>query len=474
MAVRPQEAATDNRPGSPTCPGWLLRLDDPSPRRVLFAGVPDPAAASWFAHRGARVDVVDPDLPVPEPADLLVLDAAATRGGGVLQEPAWLAGIRAVVLAGPPGAAWTRALAASGLATIRPAGGEHRKRLGRRTTGGVHVAVRQGSAATSLPTWLDRVVASAVPGAHGTSWDLRVPSAYPSQKAVARVGTSSVDEPALVVKVTRHPRFNLRLENESLALAALHRRGGEVATRVPVERSTAQVAGMAASVQEAIAGQPFLDRSALVASCPVAADAVRAITDLGAATHHAPQEPSPFEALRDVLDAFLDQQRPDRATAAFLIDQVAQLLVEPPPTVLFHGDLGTWNLLVDQDDRVRILDWESAELHGPPLWDLFYFLRSFAVRAGRRRGLDRGHAIGRHLLGSSPIAHQAAGWVDAYCWRLGIERHLAEPLFHTCWMHRAVKEQRRLGDGRPGHYGPLCLRMVEQRDAPGLRRLVGR
>jgi len=178
--------------------------------------------------------------------------------------------------------------------------------------------------------------------------------------------------------------------------------------------------------------------------------------------------------LPGLVATFVDQQQPPASTAAFLEEQVAMLLAEPPPTVAFHGDLGTWNLLVDQDDRVRILDWESAELHGPPLWDLYYFLRSFAVRSGRRRGLDRSRAIGRHLLGSSPIAHQAAAWVGAYCRRLGIAPQLTEPLFHICWMHRAVKERRRLHDGEPGHYGQLCLRMVEHRDAPSLRRLTAR
>jgi Ser/Thr protein kinase RdoA (MazF antagonist) len=489
MAVRPPAAAIDNRPGSATCPGWLLCLDDPAPGRVLFVGLPDPAIVAWFQEQGARAEVIGPADRPPAPPDVLVLDAAATRSAhGPLLDPVWLAGTGAVVLARTPSGAWARALTKAGLGTIRLDGRERRRHPGHRSGGQVHVAVptrRDGGAAggAPLPSWLHRVVTSAVPEVRCRSWDLRVPTAYPSQKAVARVNTSPVTDDALVVKVTRHPRFNARLENESDALRTLHRRGGEIATRIPVERGRTEVAGMAATVQDAILGQPFLEASALVAHCPVAEDAVRAITDLGAATHRAPdglglrrgpEEASSLDGLRYLLHAFLDQQQPSRSTAAFLTDQVGQLLVDPPPTVLFHGDLGTWNLLVDEDERVCILDWESAEIHGPPLWDLFYFLRSYAVRAGRRRGLDRSHAIGRHLLGSSPIAHQAAAWVEAYCWRLGIEGRLVEPLLHTCWMQRAVKEQQRLGEGRPGHYGPLCLQMVEQRDAPGLRRLLGR
>ena len=435
----------------------------------------------WFEERGAAISQIDPVTgPRPDPPDLLVLDAAASRGRAAAPGPGLAprhrsggAGTRA------PDHEWTRALGAAGLTTLRPCGPAVRRGPGRRSVPVPHVrgagtrgAGRVGNGPP--PSWLTDLVRTAVPSARCTSWSLRVPSAYPSQKAVALVRAVGLTRQDLVVKVTRHPRFNNRLQNEAAALAAIERRGGAIAARVPAVRAIEPVAGLAAIVQDAIDGRPFLDRSSLRAGCPLADDAVRAITDLGAATHHTAGPSDGGDALRSLLASFLDQQRPSPSVASFLTDQVDLLVADPPARVLFHGDLGTWNLLVDQDERVRILDWESAEMAGPPLWDLWYFIRSFAVRAGRRRGLDRNHAIGRHLLGSSPIAYQAAAWVERYCCRLGIPRHLIEPLLHTCWMHRAVKERARLAPGEPGLYGPLCLRMVEHRDAPGLRRLVGR
>ena len=36
--------------------------------------------------------------------------------------------------------------------------------------------------------------------------------------------------------------------------------------------------------------------------------------------------------------------------------------------------------------RPAFLDWEAAELHGMPLWDLFYFARSVAVGVARACG----------------------------------------------------------------------------------------
>ncbi|WP_426573902.1 phosphotransferase [Aquihabitans sp. McL0605] len=493
----------DNRPGAPACPPWLFHLDDPAPASVLFVGSPAPGIAEWFREQGAVVEVVQaadvggraaPEL--PPPAELLVLGhEASSAASGPLHETAWLGRTGAVVLARRPEGAWVDALAQADLGTIRAVGPEQPAGRRRAHARRPHVATRTAAPDRTAPGWLDAVVAGAIARAAATrgepaldpagrpvdlpavapaaTWSLHVPSAYPSQKAIARVHLAEPEPRDLIVKLTRHPRFNARLQNEAGALDSIEHRGGVVAERIPQVVATMEVAGLTASVHEAIAGHPFLHRSTLRVDCPLAADAVAAITELGAATVRVLPPVNGDHALHDLHRRFVERQHPSVATAAFLADQVALLADEPMAGVLFHGDLGTWNLMVDEHERVRILDWESAELPGPPLWDLFYFTRSFAVRAGRRRGLDRNRAIGRHLLGSSTINHQAAQWVEQYRARLGIEPHLVEPLLHTCWMHRAVKEQSRLPEGDTGHYGPLCVRMVEHRNAPGLRRLVG-
>ena len=49
---------------------------------------------------------------------------------------------------------------------------------------------------------------------------------------------------------------------------------------------------------------------------------------------------------------------------------------DPVPGVPYDERLGR---VPNEDGRVVFLDWEAAEARGMPLWDLFYFLRSFAV-----------------------------------------------------------------------------------------------
>lgn len=60
-----------------------------------------------------------------------------------------------------------------------------------------------------------------------------------------------------------------------------------------------------------------------------------------------------------------------------------------------------------------------------------------------------------------------------YCERTGLSSDLIEPLFYTCWRHRALKEATRLPLDRleKGHYVRLLRLCIERRSAPVLRRL---
>ncbi|MCG3119534.1 MAG: hypothetical protein ALAOOOJD_01964 [bacterium] len=60
-----------------------------------------------------------------------------------------------------------------------------------------------------------------------------------------------------------------------------------------------------------------------------------------------------------------------------------------------------------------------------------------------------------------------------YCERVNLDKRLIEPLFYTCWMHRALKEATRLSPANleKGHYVSLLRLCIEQRQAPGFTRL---
>ena len=70
---------------------------------------------------------------------------------------------------------------------------------------------------------------------------------------------------------------------------------------------------------------------------------------------------------------------------------------------------------------------------------------------------------------------EVRSWVTRYREATDLDPELVEPLFYTCWMHRALKEATRLHPARleEGHYASLLFRCIEQRDMPGMRRLLG-
>ena len=56
---------------------------------------------------------------------------------------------------------------------------------------------------------------------------------------------------------------------------------------------------------------------------------------------------------------------------------------------------------------------------------------------------------------------------ERYRERVDVPAELVEPLFYTCWMHRALKESTRLAAGNleRGHYFSVLNACIEQREA---------
>jgi hypothetical protein len=135
-----------------------------------------------------------------------------------------------------------------------------------------------------------------------------------------------------------------------------------------------------------------------------------------------------------------------------------------------------WNAIWTRAGRVAFLDWEAAEPEGVPLWDLFYFLRSYGMQAspsrGRRDWLEKS---ARHFRAETALHGLFADAVRRAAASTRLPGELVTPLFFTCWMHRALKEATRLR-GRAlaqGRYFGLLRLFLERREEPGLRRLLG-
>jgi hypothetical protein len=83
-------------------------------------------------------------------------------------------------------------------------------------------------------------------------------------------------------------------------------------------------------------------------------------------------------------------------------------------------------------------------------------------------------ALSRRLLDSGPLQTVLGSAIAAYRERVPVPTDAVLPLFHTCWMHRALKEATRLPANRlhAGHYVGLLLRGIEQQRRGRLCPLV--
>jgi phosphotransferase family enzyme len=324
----------------------------------------------------------------------------------------------------------------------------------------------------------------AIAAAAGTPVDdcrvgLVAPPDYPSRKAILFLLEPGADAPRYVVKLTRDPAFNDRLENEWRVLSLLADAGIGDADTVPRPVFLGHEAGLAVLGETSVAGTPFRQRTTATADCPLAWSGIAWLEELAAATADRAVAGNAAIAagLRQLLDRFTELYGPtpdERAVLAALVERVAGCAA-PMPLVFQHGDPGTWNLLVTGDGRPAFLDWEAAEPQGMPLWDLFYFVRSFGItvaRAGGTRSSQK--AFAEQFLADTPMSRGLADLVERHCARIDLDRTLVEPLFYTCWMHRALKEAMRLGPEElsRGRYFSLLRMCLARRDAPALRRVL--
>jgi hypothetical protein len=342
---------------------------------------------------------------------------------------------------------------------------------------------RAGSLSTlrggAPPAYVREIAAAAGVDVTGCTAGLSAPSEYASRKAILFLFDGpAATAPRWVVKLTRERHLNARLENEWAALTCLRDAGIGDAATLPRPAFAGEHAGLALVGETAVEGAPLRTRTSATADCPLAGAGLRWLLDLGersaAPSAGAGDVAAALGDLRDRFEAIYDLAPAERTALDGLLDRIAA--AGPIPLVFQHGDPGTWNVLVTAAGRPVFLDWEAFERRGMPLWDALYFARSHAVTVGRAAGArDAMQAIHRGWLQDGPLMGDLASAVAAHCAAIGLQRDLVEPLFVTCWMHRALKEAGRLTPGRlqRGHYAALLRLALEQRDAPGLQRLYG-
>jgi hypothetical protein len=322
------------------------------------------------------------------------------------------------------------------------------------------------------PAYLRQIAIAAGISIDQHRWGLSARGEYRSRKVLFFLFDRAAETPEYIVKMTRDPALNSRLENEGRALEWLAEHGIGDRETLPQVVFQGHHHELAIVGETVIDGVPFEQRSGGTADCPLAGAAAAWLTELGTATADT-SAASPLqvaEALGTLFERFAQIYTLTPRQHDFLADQIATIGRSRSriPLVFQHGDPGTWNIWVTPNGRVAFLDWEAAEPQGMPLWDLFYFVRTYgawAMRAGSSGDIMKGFA--GQFLSASPFQRLLIAATDHYRARVGIPAELVEPLFYTCWMHRALKESTRLtaGNLERGHYFSVLNACIEQRAA---------
>jgi hypothetical protein len=290
---------------------------------------------------------------------------------------------------------------------------------------------------------------------HG--WAMLAPGRYRTKKVVLLLFPPGAPAPTLVCKLTRDPACNPRLDAEWEALLHL-RNAPAVRTPTPLLRGEAQ--GLAAVGIGFVEGRSLTSFDPRRDPRPYAAT-LEALGEFAVNFRGPRLAPTTTAVVLDsLLDGYEATYRPSAELLRRLREHVETISrsAAPFPTVLQHGDSGAWNVLVDRGERVTILDWESWDPSGVPLWDLLYLGRSAAVRGARAGGQrDRLAALDDQLREGSPVLRMVGRQVASVSEVLGLDPAVRLPLLQLCWVHRAMKEASRLPPHRlsRGHYHQL-------------------
>ena len=234
---------------------------------------------------------------------------------------------------------------------------------------------------------------------------------------------------------------------------ALDRLGAEARTAavdVPAVLATGTRAGLSLIVETPVAGSPA---PGLLRESPArAAELLRGLFRWLEAWNAATAAPRPFRRADGERLLF----GPALRLAPGLADADAHLLrlyrlIEactdrPMPFVAAHNDLTAANVLVDENERLGIVDWEHAAPDCLPLGDLAYAAADVAAAVAGYR--DRPEAFTAAFAPGGAFAALTRELLHGAARSLGIDAPAVELCLAACWLRHADNELRRLdGEG---------------------------
>jgi hypothetical protein len=256
----------------------------------------------------------------------------------------------------------------------------------------------------------------------------------PRNKLVVLAFCPGRPEPQLALKLPRVGEAEAGLEREASILGALH--ADREREGIPRLVGRATIAGRPAVAERVVTGRHLMELLRPETHRELCVKVTDFLADLAS-------EPSPRHSMawrENVAEAALEALSPaEQSRARALLDRVG-----PLAEVCEQRDCSPWNVLVQGNGAIAMLDWESAEPDGAPGLDLIYFLTyaAFFVDGAIDSGRER-ESYRRMLTPGSPTGRVYSECATLYAQRVDLEPSAVDPLRMLCWLVHARSAQLR-------------------------------
>jgi hypothetical protein len=247
-------------------------------------------------------------------------------------------------------------------------------------------------------------------------------------------------EPRWVVKFTRVPGHTEPFDRDERGVRLVETAGDHVSAHVPRILGRFEAEGLDASVETAAAGYRLTDFMLRSVSRAEKVRVVESVADwiveLGKRT----------SAGGDTLQA--ERKRlANEVIPLFRRDGIQPSLVDglqDLPSVLRHGNLGTWNVIARDPDTFSVIDWETAREHGVPLCDLVFFLSNALLHLDGATAVESRDQHTRQLfLGELPSSEILFRWVRTAVVAFGLPAEMVGSIVTLCWLDHAADDAAR-------------------------------
>jgi hypothetical protein len=240
--------------------------------------------------------------------------------------------------------------------------------------------------------------------------------------------------PDWILKFARVARYSERFDNDERGLQLAQAAGDVIRAHTPQLIGRFDLDGVHASLETAAAGRRLRDvlltPGGRAAKLRLIDQIGSWILELGRLTQTSP------EAMAEERKRLGSDVVPRWS----MLGVSSKLVDELPPlrAVTQHNDLGTWNVVADEDDFM-VVDWENVRKDGLPLWDLLYFLGdAFVLLDGSADpGLLPARMV-RLFAGEAPASPRLFSWIRRAVDAAAVPPDAVGAIATLCWLSHSL------------------------------------